>query len=124
MAKKPGPKPKHTLAFAKKEMKAILKEVLEDEKIVYINQLFVGRSYSRQRYYDWQKNYPNQKGITDTARKVNEILESRIVVGSINGGFSAKMSTLLLTNKFGWKVKTESAVTVKGVEDFLDELDD
>ena len=59
----------------------MLKELQENEQIVYIGELFERRNYPRQYFHDWGKEYKECPEIVDTIKMITTILESRINMG-------------------------------------------
>lgn len=104
-------KPKrYTAKFVLQEARDMLLSAVGDGKIVYIKQLFIPKDYTYERFHEWARDFKDNKEISLTLKKINELLESRLVVGGLTKGFAPKITTLLLTNKYGFTERTEHTV--------------
>ena len=97
----------YTQEFVEAETRSMLNEVLRDKDIVFILQLFEGRTYSYKRWSEWTTNFKDCQEISDIISKIEDILQSRINVGAINGRLNAQMVIFNLKNKYGWKDETQ-----------------
>ena len=93
---------KYTEDFVIKELKTMYSQLLKSEEVVYINQLFSEKSYSRQRFSEWKKDFVDCSEITDTIKKIEEVLESRLVVGGLLNKLNPTMAIFTLKNKYSW----------------------
>lgn len=104
----------HTKEYVLKELKGMLEYVNKDQGVVFINGLFTGKPYSRQRFSEWSNKYKDNKEIQDTLKKIENILEDRVVDGALKGVLNNIMSIFLLKNKYLWKDKHETDITSGG----------
>lgn len=94
---------KYTKAFVDGELASILTEVLSDQSIVFIGQIFERRSYSRQRYSEWAEKFKDDEQITDAIKKIDELIETRLVTGALGKELNPVITIFTLKNKHGWK---------------------
>jgi len=97
----------YTIEFIKEEVNGILKEILDNKEICYLGEVFENKSYSRQRYSEWAKEFKENIEISDTIMKIHSILESRINIGGLKNKYNATMTIFNLKNNYNWKDKTE-----------------
>lgn len=98
---------KYTEAFVKEELKDMLYEIRNDKDIIFIGQLFENRDYSRQRFSEWLDKFAENEEISDTIKKIESMLESRAVVGGMQGKLNPTMTIFHLKNNHDWKDKKE-----------------
>lgn len=98
----------------------MLKEVIEDTDIVYISQLFIGRDCSRQRFSEWKRDFSEYNEISDTIKRIEDILESRLVVGGLRNKLNPTMVIFTLKNKYNWS-NNESLPTLNAYSDVAKE---
>lgn len=102
---------KYTREFVIGELDDMLKEILENPEIVFIGELFEHRDYSRQRYSEWAKDFSDDTRISDTIKRITDILESRINIGGLKNKLNPTMTIFNLKNNYGWKDKTETELS-------------
>ena len=114
-----------------KELKELLKELKENQWIIYIWQLFEDRNYSRQRYSEWINKFSNDKEVKGISDTIKEILESRAITWAMKNRLNATTTIFHLKNNYGWVDKIDTENTNKNVnynkdvwEMTDDELDD
>ena len=101
-----GTKPKiYTKKYVLKEVKKLLKELRSNEDVIYLGQLFLGTKYTRQRFSEWSKEFNNNEEISDTIKKIKEILETRVVVQGMQKKLNPAMAIFNLKNNYGWTDK-------------------
>lgn len=93
---------KYTREFVANELRNMVQEAKECEDYVFINQLFINRPYGRQRFSEWRKTHSNDEEISDAIKKIEDILENRLVVGGLKGKFNPTIAIFTLKNKYGW----------------------
>jgi len=113
---------KYTKSFVKKELNGMLKELKGNKDIIYKGELFEVRDYSYQRYSEWANAFKNDSNISDTIKKIDKILETRVNVGGLRKELNPIMCIFNLKNNYGWEDKSEVAVT--GLKSLLDEIHD
>ena len=94
---------KYTEAFVSTELESMLSELLSDESIMYIGQLFLQRSYSRQRFSEWTDKFKDNEQISDIIKKIEDTLETRLVLAGLDSLTNVPMTIFTLKNKHGWK---------------------
>lgn len=99
----------YTQEFVSEECRKILEMVLEDKEIVYIGQVFEILPYPRQVYSTWAKDFRENREISDTIKRIDDILESRVNVGGLKGKLNSTMSIFNLKNNYGWKDSFENS---------------
>jgi hypothetical protein len=80
-----------------------LKETLSNKHIIFKGQLFEDKPYTRYRFSGWARKYPDNKEIMNTIKKIDEILEGRIIVGAMNKKLHPTPVIFNLKNNYGWK---------------------
>lgn len=107
-----GPR-KHTETFVKAELADILDLILKDPEIILLGQVFEKRPYPRQCYSEWANDFKDIKVISDTIRRIDDILEYRVNFGGLKSKLDGRMVVFNLKNNYGWKEKTETDVSIK-----------
>jgi len=97
--KKPS---RYTKKFIVSELNSLLNHILADESILFKGQLFINKDYSRQRYSEWRRDYRNDQKISDTIKRIDEILESRVVVGALTKELQPSMAIFHLKCNYMW----------------------
>lgn len=103
----------YTEEYVKEQLSYILDTILSNKDIIYIGEIFEDLPYSRQRYSEWAKKFENIIGISDTIKRIDDILESRVNVAGLKGKSNPTMTIFNLKNNYGWKDKTESDISIK-----------
>ena len=76
--------------------------------------VFIGEPVSQLGYYRTIWNYLSDKFDFDTIKRVESILESRLVKKGISGETNPTMTIFTLKNNYHWRDKTEVDHTTKG----------
>ncbi len=97
-----GSTKKYTAAFVESELKKMLQQAIMDEDIIFINQLFIKKHFSRQRFSEWKNCFSDNEVISDTIKKVEDLLETRLVVGGLRNKLNATLVIFTLKNKYRW----------------------
>ncbi len=92
--------------WTKKEAKGFADSVLE---YVQNNEdcLFIGEAVTELGYYRTLWNYISEKFDFDTIKRVESILESRLVKAGLTGDSNPTMTIFTLKNNYDWKDKRE-----------------
>lgn len=106
---------KHTEAFVKKELAGLLKEIKVNREIIYLGEVFEERDYPRQCYSEWATDFKDVPFISDTIRRIDDILESRVNIGGLKQKLSGPMVIFNLKNNYKWKDKTETDLSIKEI---------
>ena len=101
----------YTEEFVLSELEGMLKRIETDESIIYKGQLQEGKDYDTNRFGEWANDFKDNKKISGTMKKINNLLESRVVVGAVNKKFSSQMVMFHLANNFAWKNRLETKVS-------------
>ena len=104
----------YTEEYVKEQLSYILDTILSNKDIIYIGEIFEDLPYSRQRYSEWAKKFENIIEISDTIKRIDDILESRVNVAGLKGKSNPTMTIFNLKNNYGWKDQTETDITSKG----------
>lgn len=102
---------KYTREFVLSELKNMSLEISRDAGIYFIGQLFDNRDYSRQRFSEWATKFKNDDEISDIIKRIEGILESRLVTGGLKSELNPTITIFTLKNKHGWHDKTEQEIT-------------
>lgn len=92
----------YTEEFVLKELQDMYQEVLEDTELVFIGQLFEKRSYSRQRYSEWANKFKDNAEISDAIKRLENLLETRLVIGGLKNKLNPTLTIFTLKNKHEW----------------------
>lgn len=103
----------YTADFVQQELDHMLERVLTDNDVVYIGQLFEDRPYSRQRYSEWVNQFSDEPQISDTIKRIDELLETKLVTKALGNKLNPTITIFTLKNKYNWKDKTEQDLHVK-----------
>ena len=97
----------YTLEFVKWELNRLLKELRENEDIVYIWELFENTDYSRQRYSEWVDKFKDDEDIKETSDTIKSILETRAIKWAMTNKLNATSVIFHLKNNYKWVDKQE-----------------
>lgn len=97
----------YTEEFVKKELDGILEFILQEKDTIYLGEIFENKQYSRQRYSEWAEKFKDNEVISDTIKRIDDILESRVNVAGLKGKANATMVIFNLKNNYEWKDKVE-----------------
>lgn len=98
---------KYTEEFVLEEMKSMVTLIRGNPEIVYIWELFDNKSYSRQRFSEWVKEYNGNEEIKEISDTIKELLETRAVKGAMTNKLNGTMTIFHLKNNYDWKDKSE-----------------
>jgi len=104
----------YTEEFVKNELAEILAEILANEEVVYKGQIFEKKAYSSQRYSEWAEKFKNNEEISETIKRIDGLLETRVNVGGLKGKLNPTMTIFNLKNNYGWRDRHETDVTSGG----------
>lgn len=104
----------YTEEFVREEVTKILDEIISNKEIVLLGEVFEKKAYTRQRFSEWAEEFKNIKEISDTIKKVKDILEERVNMGGLKNKLNPTMTIFNLKNNYGWKDKNETDITTKG----------
>lgn len=104
----------YTEEFVKEQLNAILSNILVNKEIIYLGELFEDLPYSRQRYSEWAKKFKDNIEISDTIKRIDDILESRVNTAGLKGKANPTMVIFNLKNNYNWKDKNETDITSGG----------
>lgn len=83
------------------ELKEMLAELIADESIKSKSQLLRNREYSSSKYYKMQMKFNTNPSVQELIKKIEDILESRLVEQGLSGK-SIPMTIFLLKNYYGY----------------------
>lgn len=101
----------YTEEFVKKELDGILDFILQEKDVIYLGEIFENKQYSRQRYSEWAEKFKDNDRISDTIKRIDDILESRVNVAGLKGKANPTMVIFNLKNNYDWKDKVEQEHT-------------
>lgn len=108
-------KPKiYTEEYVKEQLSYILDVILTNKEIIYLGEIFEDLPYSRQRYSEWATQFKENDEISDTIKRIDDILESRVNTAGLKGKANSTIVIFNLKNNYGWRDKTEQDVTSGG----------
>lgn len=113
---------KYTKEFVVSELQDMLSEVTNDLGIFFIGQLFENRSYSRQRFSEWEKKFADDEEISDIKKRIEDLLETRLVTGGLTSALNPTLTIFTLKNKHNWRDKTEQDITHSGDVSFINDV--
>lgn len=96
-----------------RELHSILDELKNDKELIFINQLFEDRPYTRFAFAKACEKFQGVAEVKHAVAKISEILESRAVVNGLNNRKNPVMTIFHLKNNYGWKDKRELETTHK-----------
>ena len=100
---------KWTEEESSKFVESVLEYVIENKSCV-----FIGEALGELGYYRDLWSYIARKFDFRTIKRVETILENRLVTEGIKGNTNATMTIFTLKNNYGWKDKTETDITTGG----------
>jgi hypothetical protein len=103
----------YTEEYVKEQLSLILNTILENKEIIYLGEIFEDLPYSRQRYSEWAKKFSDINEISDTIKRIDDILESRVNVAGLKGKSNPTLTIFNLKNNYGWRDRTESDISIK-----------
>lgn len=108
----------YTLEFCLNEIKEFWQIILNDNKtkVLLWQDLTRNKPYSRQRISEWVKKFEDNEEFSDTIKKINDELESRLFKLGLSKLGNPAMAIFGLKNNHGWKDKSEMDVTTQGVQ--------
>lgn len=102
---------KNAIKWTEKEAKELVDSVLkyvQDTPDCY----FIGEPITELGYYRTLWNYIGTKFDFDTIKRVESILENRLVKAGLTGGSNPTMTIFTLKNNYDWKDKRETDLNV------------
>lgn len=94
----------------------MLEELKADETITSRAQLFKSRTYSSAKFSYWRRKYDTNRNIQEKLKKIEEIIEARLVERGLQGK-AIPMTIFLLKNYYNYtdqyQTKVDSTVTFK-----------
>jgi hypothetical protein len=112
----------YTEEFVREEVTKILDEIISNKEIVLLGEVFEKKAYTRQRFSEWAEEFKNIKEISDTIKKVKDILEERVNMGGLKNKLNPTMTIFNLKNNYGWRDKTEVDQNIRMPKPLLDNV--
>jgi len=106
----------YTERYVKKEMKFLLKRLKDNKEVLFKKTLFIDRKYTYQRFSEWILKYKNIRKITDTKKKIDEIIESRLAESGLHSKSNPALTIFNLKNNYGWKDKQEINLSLPKID--------
>lgn len=104
---------KYTERFVLREVRSILTEIKNKPEIFFLGQIFEEKVYSMQRFSEWREKFTDNEEISETIKKIKELLETRVVVGAMKRELHPTLSIFHLKNNYKWIDKQDSEDTDK-----------
>lgn len=101
-----APTPKYDLPWVKDELREMIHIILNDEEIKSKAQLFKLRGYSNKRFSEWRRKYDTNTYVQEYLKKIEEIIESRLIDHGLNAKNPAFV-IFMLKNHYGYQDKRE-----------------
>jgi hypothetical protein len=109
----------YTEEFVLSELNDMLIEVRNDLGMFFVGQLFENRNYSRQRFSEWEEKFKDNAEITDTKKRIEELLETRLVTGGLTSALNPTLTIFSLKNKHNWKDAQQQDIKIENVTPIL-----
>lgn len=90
----------YTREFVLKELEWMLAELEVDESIVFKKELINPKPYSSQRYSEWANDFAEDSQISETIKKIDDILETRLVKWWLTNVYNSQITRLCLTANY------------------------
>lgn len=104
---------KYTLSFIQEELRRLLSALKSDTDIIYLWELFLDKDYTRNRYAEWVKKYPDDEIIQKTSGTIKEILETRAIKWAMTNKLNPTATIFHLKNNYKWVDKQEIDQNIK-----------
>jgi len=98
--------PKYDLPWLQSELRNIIDILLQDDTIKSKAQLFRNYQFSSTRFYRYISKYNDNKRVQEYTKKIDEILESRLIEHGLTGKNFAFV-IFLLKNHYNYQDKRE-----------------
>lgn len=96
----------------------------QDKDCLWLGSALVRVGLYKQIWSEWKDKFENEKTISESIKKIEQIFEDRIVTRGLKGDANATMTIFTLKNNYDWKDKTEQDVNLKGRVAFSDMTDE
>lgn len=113
----------YTEDFVRAEVKKLLDILKIKTEYIFLWELIDDMPYSRQRFSEWEKDFSYDEEISDTIKKIKDILESRAATWAMKGDLNATMTIFHLKNNYKWIDKSEKDIRVSPISDIIKDLD-
>ena len=108
-AHKPIVKIDYTITYVLRELSDMLDELRTQTDIKTKTQLFRDRPYSNKKFSEWSRKFEASKQVQEKLKKIEEILESRLVEQGLSGK-SVAMTIFLLKNYYNYTDQYQQTV--------------
>lgn len=108
-APKPIVKIDYTITYVLRELSDMLEELRTQTDIKTKTQLFRDRPYSNKKFSEWSRKFETSKQVQEKLKKIEEILESRLVEQGLSGK-SVAMTIFLLKNYYNYTDQYQQTV--------------
>lgn len=103
---KPKAKYKYTEQYVSLELDTMLDDLAAHEQIKTKAELFETKEYSTKKFSQWRNKYSTSKRIDEKIKKIDDILESRLIKQGLTGK-NFPFVIFLLKNHYGYQDKRE-----------------
>jgi hypothetical protein len=101
----------YTEDFVLEQVRSILELILLDKGIIYLGEIFEELPYSIQRFSEWAETFKENEEISETIKRIKNILESRVNVAGLKGKANPTMVIFNLKNNYNWRDKQETELS-------------
>lgn len=98
---------KYTEAFVSKELDSMLSDISAHEQIYTKAQLFADKEYSPKKFSQWRNKYATSKRIDEKLKRIENVLEARLVSKGLRDPRVTGFVIFLLKNHHGYTDKRE-----------------
>ena len=112
---------KHKTRYIAGKVDALIKsielEIVENTDIVFLNQSLANRGITTGKWGLIKQKHADNLPLIETMRRIETILEGRIVNGALNNKLNTTMAIFVLKNKYHWRDSKviDNNITVKPI---------
>jgi len=98
---------RYTEKFVLQEIQSMLIEIKNTADIFFLGQVFEERDYSMQRFSEWKEKFKDNEEISEAIKRIQELLETRVVVGTMKKELNPTIAIFHLKNNYKWNDKIQ-----------------
>jgi|GEM_PF-1958681 len=100
---------RYTEKFVLQEVQSMLIEIKNNADVFFLGQVFEERDYSMQRFSEWREKFKDNEEISEAMKRIQELLETRVVVGTMKKELNPTIVIFHLKNNYQWTDKVEES---------------